>query len=318
MKKVRYTVSLKGLGTPHGAISFSALRKVLDALHEGSERALRLAIEGESVRTGPIPAWLAKSADFVLTGIKKGSTQLVFEAPTMGEVAPQQIQQQDLWYTVPDADDTALSILAKSIADVRDEKLDSERYDGGVLESLLKFRQIMDNNKVKIRLTASRRPADRFTLDKASFQTIEEIRRKTPEPQAVVLTGFLDEIGHSQRKFQLILETGQIVRGKVREKAVPLERIRTLWGKKVTVKGVLHFLPTKKPRFLEADIVQPHEVGDEVFSNLTLPLSTQEVVSQLQSDKIKEGVVSEIWGKWPGDETTEEILEALKETKTTD
>lgn len=311
-------MSLKGLGTPSGAISFSALRKVLDALHDGSERALRLAIEGESVRAGPIPAWITKSADFVLTGMKKGSTQLVFEAPTIGDVAPRQIQQQDLWYTVPEPGDTALTILAKSIADVRSEKLDSERYDGGVLESLLKFRQIIDDDKVKVRLTARGRPGERFTLDKMSFQAIEEIRRKTPDPQAVVLTGFLDEIGHSQRKFQLILENSQVVRGKIREQAIPLEQVRALWGKKVTVKGTLHFLPTKKPRFLDANIIQMREAGDEAFSSLTLPLSTQEVVSKIYSGKIKEGIVSDIWGKWPGQETTEQILEALRETKSND
>lgn len=60
---------------------------MLNAIYEGSERALRLAIEGESVKVGRLPDWLEKSADLVLKGIKKGSTVLVFDAPTLGDVA---------------------------------------------------------------------------------------------------------------------------------------------------------------------------------------------------------------------------------------
>lgn len=315
MKRVKYKVTLKGLETPSGAISFNALRKVLDALHEGSERALRLAIEGESVRTGPIPHWLAKSADFVLTRIKKGSTQLVFEAPTLGEVAPEQIRQQDLWYTVPKPEDTALSILARSISDARKEKLESERYDAGVLESLLMFRKIMDDSKVQIKLSAPRRREENFTLDKSSFQTIEKIRQKTPGPQAVVLTGFFNAIEHSQRKFQLTLESGQTIRGRIKEGTASLEQMRTFWGKRVTIKGVLHFMPTEKPRFLEAETIQSRKAGDEAFTTLALPRSNQEIVSQVRIDRVRKGVVSDIWGKWPGQETTDEILEALKEPK---
>lgn len=313
MKRVIYKVSLKGLGTPSGAISFSTLRKVLEALHEGSERALRLAIEGESVRTGPIPDWLAKSAEFILTGIHKGSTTLTFEAPTLREVAKEQIQQQDLWYTVPKPEDTALSILVKSISDVQKEKLESERYDAGVLESLLMFKQIMGDHKVRIMLSAPRRRAERFVLDNTSFETIEDIRQKTPDPQAVLLTGFFNAIEHSHGKFQITLENGQTVRGRVKEGGVSLEEMRKLWGKKVTIKGIMCFMPTKKPRFLEAEIIQPRRVGDEAFTTLTLPLSNQKISSQVASEKVREGIVSDIWGKWPGEETTEEILEALKE-----
>jgi len=111
MKKVRYKVSIKGLSTPHGAISFNQLKAITGILSEGAERALRLAIEGQSIKKGPTPAWLSQSTDFILAGMNKGSTALVIDAPTLGEAAREQISQVDLWLTPPKASDTALTFL---------------------------------------------------------------------------------------------------------------------------------------------------------------------------------------------------------------
>ena len=81
MKKVRYKVSIKGLSSPRGAISFNQLQAITGILSEGAERALRLAIEGQSIKKGPTPAWLSQSTDFILAGMNKGSTALVIDAP---------------------------------------------------------------------------------------------------------------------------------------------------------------------------------------------------------------------------------------------
>ena len=76
MKPVRYKISIKGLPTPSGSITFSVLRRTIDVLCEGSERALRLALEGASIKTGRTPSWLSKSTDFVLRGVRRGSTSM--------------------------------------------------------------------------------------------------------------------------------------------------------------------------------------------------------------------------------------------------
>lgn len=314
MKFVTYKLSLKGLKVPPGAISFSALRRVLEALYEGSERALRLAIEGESVKAGRLPDWLEKSADFVLKGIKKGSTVLVFDAPTLGEVAPKQIQQQDLWYTVPEPDDTALTMLAKAVEDIKRENRESERYDPGVLESLLSLRELVKDDKVTVGLTCLPRRPEKFFLNKQSFEKIEVLKKATPLPQAVIVTGYLDAIRHSRQQFELKTERGEIVRGRIDAASISVEQMRELWGKKVTVKGVLHFMASGKPRFLEAQVINPRETGDEIFSTFSLPLSTHKVMEPLKEMSSREGLVSEIWGQWPGDERIEELLDDLEDS----
>ncbi len=85
---VQYTVSLKGLPTPKGTITFSALKSIIDILSEGSERALRLALEGESVKRGIVPTWLSVcqfefQPDFLLSawlmarGVKRRNISLL-------------------------------------------------------------------------------------------------------------------------------------------------------------------------------------------------------------------------------------------------
>ena len=112
---MKYKFKLQGLNTPAGTISIRALKDLVDTVIESSERGLRLAIQGESVKRGAIPAWLARSLDFTVTGLEKGSTTLVVDAPLLGETAPEQIKQQDLWYSKPKPEDTALTLLSRSV-----------------------------------------------------------------------------------------------------------------------------------------------------------------------------------------------------------
>lgn len=68
---MNYKFKLEGLRTRGGTISIRAMQLLIDTLTETSERGLRLAVQGESVKRGPIPGWLARSLDFTITGIKK-------------------------------------------------------------------------------------------------------------------------------------------------------------------------------------------------------------------------------------------------------
>ncbi|MFH0992140.1 MAG: hypothetical protein V1799_19230 [bacterium] len=315
MKKIKYIVSIKGLDTPQGSITFSALKHIINALSVGSERALRLVLEGESVKKGPIPEWLARSSDFVLTGVRKGSTSLVIQAPQLGDIAPEQIKQQDLWNEVPSPEDTALSILSKSVRDANRENYDSDRYDPGVLDALLECKRLLNGDDIQIKISSKERATEGFTLKRSAFDKIEALKLATPEPQAVLISGFFDMIQHSRRRFTLRMENNEVVRGKIDEGSFSVESMRDLWGKKVTIKGTMYYAASKKPRLIEAQVIVAQRAGDEILRDLKLPLQVSEVITHLHKES-HQGIVSEIWGKWPGDESTEQILEALKERKT--
>lgn len=315
MKKIRYKVSIQGLPTPRGAISFSTLKTITEILSQGAERALRLAIEGQSIKKGPAPTWLSKAADFILTGMKEGSTTLIVDAATLGEVAHDQISQMDFWHMPPKTNDTALTILSQALHDAGSEVMESERYDSGILETLLDFKQLLRHNGVRIKLTAEKRPQENFVLDKATLNSIQKLKQATPLPHAVLVSGLLDAIEHSKRRFQLTLKNGETVRGQIDEKAVSLEQMRKFWGQKVTIQGVLHYKASGKPRFLEAQVIDAAQPGDGVLEMIKAPQSPAQVWAQVKSEIAGRDLVAEIAGKWPGDESIEEILEALEQNR---
>ncbi len=315
MKKLRYRVSVQGLSSPRGTISFTKLKTISGVLSEGAERALRLAIEGQSVKKGPTPAWLSKSTDFVLAGMVKGSTTLVVDAPTLGTVARDQISQTDLWDTPPKAYDTALTILSQALHDASSEILESERYDTGVLDTLLNLKQLLRDEGVSVKLISDKRPHENFVLDRANFNTIQKVKQSTPEPHAILVSGLLNTIGHSKKRFQLRMKNGETLRGKIDENLIATEQMRKFWGQQVTIKGFIHFKASGKPRFLEAHAIEASQAGDELFESIAVPHSPTQIWTQIKAELANRDVVAEIWGKWPGDESIEQLLDMLKSSE---
>ena len=308
---MNYKFKLKGLKTLDGTISLRALQLLVDTLIETSERGLRLAVQGESVKRGPIPGWLARSLDFTVTGIEKGSTTIRVEAPPLGETAPDQIKQQDLWFSKPTPEDTAITLVSRSVKEVISQNFESYAYDKGVLDGLLSFEIFFKTYGDKLIVQASGRPAENFSLSSVELEKVRELKADIPEPIAIVISGKFDVIQHSNSKFHLVLSNGQVILGTIDRDILNVEDMRNFWGKKVTIKGILHFHPGRKIRLLEAQTIKLAEEGEEIFERLpsqgkTLALFDLDIPKLNANPALKE-----IWGKWPGDESIEELLAAL-------
>lgn len=313
MSGVRYRIKITGLKTADGTIPLTALREISDALLRVSERTLRLSVEGASVKRGRLPIWLSKSLEFTVAGISKGSTVLEIEVPTLEESAPNQVRQQDLWYSMPNPDDTPLTLLSKSIQDAVSEQLDSENFDRGVLSALLAFKQPLEKYLDEFVVVSTERPKDDFKIGREELIKIGRLESETPEPRAIALAGSFDLIEHPHRLFRLSLEDGRKITGKVESTYIDEQMMKDLWGKKVSIKGTAHFNPSGKIRFIEAQVVRPFELGEEILQavqELELPLQSVERLQLKQKDR---SPLQEIWGQWPGEESIDEILSMLKE-----
>ena len=298
--------------SPSGTIPLTSLKDICDLLLEAAERGLRLAVEGASVKRGRLPAWLTNSLELTVTGLKKGSTVLNIEAPVLGETAKDQIRQQDLWYVAPEPQDTALTLLSKSVHDTTAEAIDSDAYDGGVLDSLLRFKPFLKNSAEKIQLKCVSRRTERFVIGKPQLAKIERLKAKLPEPRAFVISGRFDVIEHQKKRFHLVLSNGESLLGTIDTEHLDVEQMRQFWGKKVTIKGVVHFRPSRKPRLIEAQVIKPMEEGDEVFETLPQEPSQIEFSNLVrETAAARQDWLKEVWGKWPGDESIDELLAAL-------
>lgn len=145
---------------------------------------------------------------------------------------------------------------------------------------------------------------------------IQKRKPAIPEPQAVLVSGFFDTIEHSGKRFQLTMKNGEMIKGRIDEGAIELEQLRKFWGQPVTIKGVLHFKAVGKPGFLEAQVITVRQAGDELFESIGVPQSAPQILAHAKTEFSRRNVGTEIWGKWPGDESIEQLLEALKASET--
>lgn len=95
MRTQHYQLKLDGLEEAKGQIKARDLQRVLDALLKTAERATRLMATGDS--KGGKSKWLENATNFVVTGLRKGSTILKIDAPELGSVAREQFEQADFW-----------------------------------------------------------------------------------------------------------------------------------------------------------------------------------------------------------------------------
>lgn len=311
VKTVKYQLQIKGLAALDGTIRARTLLHLLQGLMECAERGLRLAIEGVSVKTGRPPTWLEKAVDVTVAGLKKGSTVLDIEAPTLGAAIGAELQQQDFWIQPPSPDDTALTLFSRSVCDATAENLESDYYDGGVLKALLDLRPFFKEAK-SLELIAKGRPQEHVKLTAREIEKAERLKIRTPDPRAFLVSGHLDAIQHSRKRFQLVLPNGQVIPGRIDEEFISAENLRQFWGKEVTIKGTVHFKPSGRIQLLDAQLIKAKEPGEEVYAEMpAVQTEAQFVASTFQAGDRKDWL-KDVWGKWPGDETIEDLLADLK------
>jgi hypothetical protein len=127
-----------------------------------------------------------------------------------------------------------------------------------------------------------------------------------------VISGLFDVIEHNKKRFDLVLSNGDSLPGTIDAEHLDVEHMRQFWGKKVTIKGLVHFRPSRKPRLIEAQVIKPMEEGEEVFETLPEEPSQIEFLNSVrETAAARQGWLKEVWGKWPGDEPIEELLAAL-------
>jgi hypothetical protein len=312
MKTLKYKLKLEGLDSPSGTISTRALFELLEQFTSCAERGLRLAIEGQSSKTGPAPKWLEKATDFIFTGLQKGSTVLDIEAPLLKDAIPDQAIQQDIWGNPPLPGDTAISFVSRSVKDTFAENLESDYYDTGVLLGLLSMRPFLAAHAKSIKIHCDEKRNEDFSIDLPTIEKVEKLKIKIPDPQAFMLAGRLEEVAYSRKRFRLDMADGQVIQGQIDEEFVDVEVLRKLWGKKVSIKGIVSYKPSGKIRMLEAQMLKLMEEGEEVFETAPVIQTEFEFTRQLTTESTRRNWLDDIRGKWPGDESIDDLMKELE------
>lgn len=279
-------------------------------LLDATRGALRLRVEGRSTARGSLPAWLIGAADFDIVGIEAGSTLLVVEAPTLIEAAPALFAQQALFEPI-DSSDSAFGVMEQTLRAAVDGRSDSDLFDQPLLSVFRRFDRVLSAGFSSIELTNGKAGAERVLVDCNSVAAVDRLIRTTPEPQRTRVAGTLDTIRHSDRMFTLLVDEGKAVKGLADGFAA--EQLAGLFGQSVTVAGTAFFRPSGSLLRIEADSIEPAGPEAAVWARVPAPLfRVADVASVRQPQGLRSGV-NAIIGRWPGDETEEELAAALKE-----
>jgi hypothetical protein len=139
-------------------------------------------------------------------------------------------------------------------------------------------------------------------------RSAKDLFRETPAPRRVRIAGKLDMIRDSDRVFNLILDSG--------------ERLRAVWTggdtakladyfkQNIVIGGIAIYRPSGALLRVDAEAIDVAGAKDGFFSSIPQPSLRK--MNMKQARKNRSGLAA-VFGKWPGSESEEELLSALKD-----
>lgn len=305
----RLDIRLKGSQASGAHADGAMLRDLLDVLIDGTQGALRLRLEGRSRTRGAAPKWLQRAARFEVLGFAEGSTIVSLAAPSIQEAAPGIFAQGHLFQEL-DPEQSSLQLFEESLKEALSGRPESDLFDQPFLGAMLNFKKILGSGIESIELRDPANGASKVCVDTGRLQNVENLRRQTPPDQRIRLAGQLDTIRHSDRMFTLILDDGQSIRG-LAERIAPQE-LAALFGQRAVVSGKAVFRPSGSVLRIEIDLLEPAGDDSAVWSHMPRPaLGKIQGRPQLDAQGPRSGI-NKVFGRWPGEESEAEILQALE------
>lgn len=276
-----------------------------------------MAFRNRSHVKGRRPSWLDRASDVRFVDHQgNGQSVLYFEAPFFGEAASEVYAQQSLFPEAddrPDKEDTAFDVFGDVLADVQQRNADSGHYDPSLLHRITLFNRVFRKGPYsEVDFTSRRFPQEapaRFTP--ALVESAKVLLGRTPSPQRVRIVGQLDGLVASTQRFSVLLDSGEKVVGGFADDQ--MDAMQELWRKRVLVLGTAIYRASGRLLRIDAEAVKPGENEPKIFSRMPSPPSTKIDTTKLRKPQGPKSGISAVVGKWPGDETEEEITAILEE-----
>ncbi|MDZ4835159.1 MAG: hypothetical protein SGJ27_15390 [Candidatus Melainabacteria bacterium] len=226
----------------------------------------------------------------------------------MSQAVPEKFQQLSL---LLDHTTSAFKMFEQSLVEAVSGQEDSDLFDDYLLRTYYRFSNILGSDVESIEIRNGRKNAVPVIISSFGLEKVKALRTSTPHPQAVKLSGRLETIRYSDKMFELVTQSGEKLRG-VAPAHWNVDDIAKLWGTKVTVDGTAIFRPSGCLLRLEASTITPaRDIDLEIWSEVPTPSFKNELRELNQSQGPKTGL-NKLWGQWPGEETDEQVREALQ------
>jgi hypothetical protein len=307
-----YTVELDGLTREAAGLPATVAYPLIGAIYHGAKGSVRLEIDGRSAAPGVEPSWLGQVADFRVE-VADEFSGLKVRAPTLGRVCPDKFATGML-FGEPIAELSAFSFLFRALSDALEGRTDSEACDQALLRMFAEFSQVLAAGVSVITIKDGRGRSPAMQIDPPGLTRASSLRDRTPAARQVHVAGTLDPNPYSEDAFTLLLQDAERtrIRGYLSE-ALQRDVLRSYRGKEVALSALVHFRPDGAPFRIEAQHVRLATDNDlSVFSEVPQPLESQLEVTSLTRPQGPSTGINAIWGRWPGDESADEIINALE------
>lgn len=306
---------LKLTGGTHGELRISAavLREALGALLHGARLATRFAVEGESVRKGPRPAWLDSACAIEITGLAAGSAVIEMEAPTLQEADAAKFGDggQRSLFTEGDphlGEQTAVDLFGEVLASVVERNADEIFADRALLDVCVRFARVSGDAFDGVQLEGLRGRDEPLVITRGHVPQLELLRDETPAPQAARIAGTLDTISASRADVLIKLKDGTKVPARMEDHDP--DALKTFFGKAIVVSGIAHYRPSGGLLMVDVESIGEARAGDQLFA--TVPVARKPLIVATPVAQDDSSGVSAFFGSWPGEESEDDLLEALR------
>lgn len=277
--------------------------------------AVSMALRKRSKTPGKQPLWLRRASDLRFTGHEgNGATHLRVELPTLEDAANDVYAQQELFDTGrPNGTLTGLDLFMGVIREIDSDHADSDTFDPQLLHQVAKFRRFFKSGPFSaFRISGSEPNATReIEVTLKTTKNSLKLYGNTPTPQRTRLVGNLDGLEASTQRFLLLLDSGERVSGVYPEELS--DRLRELWQKRVLVLGTSVFRASGNLLRVEAESIEDGANAASLFSTPPVASSSRLDANRLRKPQGTRSGMAAIMGRWPGDETEQEIEEALEQ-----
>ena len=308
---IKHNLRLMGGRKDEVRVSAATLQEAVGALLEGARQATRFAVEGESVRKGPRPAWLDAACAIDVTGISAGSTLISLEAPTLREAEAAICGDNAQGALFEEREDdlrerSAIDLFGEILEAVMERDPDDIVADRALLDTCVRFATLSGAGLQGLQLEGLTRRSGPLVITPSDVPKMERRRDETPAPRAARVVGTLDTISASRADLTLVLKDG--ARIPARLDSPDSETLKALFGQRVVVSGMAHYRPSGRLLKLDVESIAATSDDDSVFEATPVALRNAPVMQMTPQDA--SSGVSAFFGTWPGDESEEELLEA--------
>lgn len=314
----KHTLKLIGGAANEVRIPGDLLAEAILALIEGTQRATRLYVEGESLRKGPRPGWLDAACRIEITGLRPGSVEVSVEAPTLQEAVPDRFATDSQLLLFGEA--TRTLDASQSAVDIFAEVLDSALRAGedlladrNLLDSCIRFARASGSHFEGVSLEGLSARQTPVIVRRNDVARIQKLRDETPSPRAVRVSGLLDTISATRPDIILRLPDKSTVPARLEE--MRSDELAKLFDKQVVISGMAQFRPSGRLLVIDVEDIALAGETDRIWEQAPRPPPRRQAPVTTFVPQDAESGVAAFFGIWPGSESDDELQRALQDVE---